>query len=114
MFLSNKPFLQASAIHKLLVLLALWGAHVTTSVLLAVNRCFVISRPDLARELFGGRRTYYWLLAPASVFVVSLFPQPLMYNGVLFAYVVDPHLGYFDDYGIRVRFGVFNDGNANE
>lgn len=74
-----------------------------TSVVLALNRCLVVALPKLSRSLFGGRRTFYWFVAPAAAAIANGgFFKPLMYNGVLFAYVTDPHLGYFDDYGTRV------------
>lgn len=74
-----------------------------TSVVLALNRCLVVTRRSLARLLFEGHRTYFWLLAPATVACLQyLFFKPQMYNGVIFAYVNDPHLGYYNDYGVRV------------
>ncbi|KAH7723841.1 Protein SRT-41 [Aphelenchoides avenae] len=72
-----------------------------TSVILAINRCTLFVSPQLSERLFAGRRTYVWLLIPVSMSFAFLFFPPLMYNGVAFAYVANPHLGYYDDATMR-------------
>ncbi|KAH7698810.1 Protein Y55F3C.10, partial [Aphelenchoides avenae] len=70
-------------------------------LILAVNRCTIILNPPLAKRLFDGRRTFVWLLIAASAAIAMLFFQPLIYNGVVFAWVANPHIGYLQDDGSK-------------
>ncbi|KAH7715793.1 SRT-39 protein [Aphelenchoides avenae] len=70
-------------------------------MILALNRCVHIIHPGLAKRLFDGPRVYVWLLIPLAIAVAFLFFPPLVYNGVAFAWIVNPHYGYLEDDGTR-------------
>lgn len=60
-------------------------------MLLALNRLFDLLKPQWMETLFGGNKTYVWLLVPicyGTYFV--LFTSPLIYTSVYNAAFFDP------------------------
>ncbi|KAI6200664.1 hypothetical protein M3Y96_00757900 [Aphelenchoides besseyi] len=72
----------------------LWFSACCACVLLALNRCCDLLRPNWMETLFGGSRTYWWLLVPTIYglyFIV--FTPPLIYTSIYNAAFFDPFTG---------------------
>ncbi|KAI6236189.1 hypothetical protein M3Y95_00131200 [Aphelenchoides besseyi] len=72
----------------------LWCSACCACVLLALNRCCDLLRPNWMETLFGGSRTYWWLLVPTIYglyFIV--FTPPLIYTSIYNAAFFDPFTG---------------------
>ncbi|KAH7700294.1 CRE-SRT-39 protein [Aphelenchoides avenae] len=100
MYCSYPTFIYASCT----VVNGLWGAHMITSFILALNRCLLILKPRLAHWLFDGKRTYVWFLIPLAMATAMIWHfKPLLANGLVMAWVANPHIGYLADDGTLVR-----------
>uniref|UniRef100_A0A915CPY1 G protein-coupled receptor n=1 Tax=Ditylenchus dipsaci TaxID=166011 RepID=A0A915CPY1_9BILA len=73
---------------------ASWCAACLTCVLLAFNRCVDFARSDLSDTMFGGYKTWIWLLLPTVYFLaVSFYEMPVIYNSEFVAWFYDPFIG---------------------
>lgn len=74
--------------------LSLWCGACASCMLLAVNRCLDLIKPDFARALFLGKKTYIALIIPACYMVYFMwFTNPLIYNSLYYATFFDPFVG---------------------
>ncbi|KAI6198299.1 hypothetical protein M3Y99_01888500 [Aphelenchoides fujianensis] len=71
----------------------LWCSACAACMLLALNRCCDLLRPNWMETLFGGGRTYYWLLVPTFYGLYFIFfTPPLIYTSYYSAAFFDPTL----------------------
>ncbi|TMS34784.1 hypothetical protein L596_002305 [Steinernema carpocapsae] len=76
------------------VSLGLWCCACMLCIILAVNRCIDMCRPDLTEKIFGGYKTYLWfLLAFCYFFYFLFFTKPLIFSGYFAAWFFDPFVG---------------------
>jgi putative chemoreceptor len=69
----------------------LWCSACMACMLLAINRLFDLLRPQWMETLFGGNKTYIWLLAPIGYGAYFIwFTPPLIYTSVYNAAFFDP------------------------
>lgn len=65
-----------------------------TCMILAINRCVDVLQPPWMSTLFGGYRTYTWLLLPTIYGLYFMwFTPPLIYTSVYYADFFDPFVG---------------------
>ncbi|CAD5223495.1 unnamed protein product [Bursaphelenchus okinawaensis] len=72
----------------------LWCAACMACMMLAMNRCCDLLKPDWMETLFSGWRTYFWLLAPTlygSYFII--FTPPLIFTSIYDGAFFDPFVG---------------------
>ncbi|KAH7726028.1 Protein SRT-23 [Aphelenchoides avenae] len=68
------------------------------AILLAFNRCVDIMSHRVAERMFGGWKTWVWLLLPSLYGIHHLvFAKTIIFNGVIGCWHFNPHLGYIDD-----------------
>ena len=69
----------------------LWACACATCLLLAVNRCLALIYPLLSRKLFGGNRTWIWLIFPTiySLFFIG-FTNPVVFTSRRYAMFFNP------------------------
>ena len=77
-----------------LVGLGFWCSGSTTCMILGFNRCLDLCHPPLARALFGGNKTYIWLLIPTLYFLyIVWFHTTAIFTSTLYAFFFDPFIG---------------------
>uniref|UniRef100_A0AC35G8J5 Uncharacterized protein n=1 Tax=Panagrolaimus sp. PS1159 TaxID=55785 RepID=A0AC35G8J5_9BILA len=84
------------------IALGLWVAQCDSAMIIALNRCLEMYNQNLASSLFDGKKVYLWLLIPTfhGLFII-FFTTPIVFSGLAVSWFFNPHLGYYDDYGIR-------------
>jgi hypothetical protein len=71
--------------------------------MLAMNRCVEICNTSVAEQIFEGRKTWIFLTIPFFYAIVSLLLfKSVLFNGIHFAWFLNPHVGYLDDTGTIV------------
>ncbi|KAI1701627.1 serpentine type 7TM GPCR chemoreceptor srt domain-containing protein [Ditylenchus destructor] len=81
--------------------LAMWAAETSSAVLLAVNRCIEIWSPKYGMMLFRGNRTWLWLIPPTLyALFFATFTEPVLFSGIYLSWFFNPHVGYYDDFGL--------------
>ncbi|KAI1698561.1 serpentine type 7TM GPCR chemoreceptor srt domain-containing protein [Ditylenchus destructor] len=75
-----------------------WVLSTESSAILAFYRCLELWRPFVADSLFKGRRTLLWIGFSLCHFTgVFFFGMPVLYNSIVGAFVLNPHVGYIED-----------------
>lgn len=70
-------------------------------VSLAFNRCVEIFSPRLSEILFKGYRTWIWMAFPTLYGLYwSVYTEPILFSGLYLSWFFNPHVGYFDDFGM--------------
>ncbi|KAE9550731.1 hypothetical protein FO519_006053, partial [Halicephalobus sp. NKZ332] len=71
----------------------LWACACATCLLLAVNRCLALVHPLFSRKLFGGDRTWIWLILPTiySFFFIG-FTNPVLFTSRHYAMFFNPYV----------------------
>ncbi|KAI1712980.1 serpentine type 7TM GPCR chemoreceptor srt domain-containing protein [Ditylenchus destructor] len=79
--------------------LGMWYAETFTTLILAVNRCMMLYKPNLADRLFNSRHsTTLWLALPTSISLIfSWYSPPLIFNSMSASSFANPHLHYLPD-----------------
>ncbi|KAH7724167.1 CRE-SRT-23 protein [Aphelenchoides avenae] len=81
--------------------LALWASETVAEVTLAFNRCVAICSPKWERILFRGYKTWLWMLIPTLYALYWwCYTMPILYSGIYMSWFFNPHVGYFDDFGL--------------
>ena len=74
--------------------LGLWCGACCTCMLLALNRCMDMLKPDLGRLIFTGKKTFYLLSIPSLYVLYYIwFTNPLIFNSIYYASLFDPFVG---------------------
>ncbi|KAL3082057.1 hypothetical protein niasHT_038387 [Heterodera trifolii] len=80
--------------------MALWIAETSVEMLLAINRCMELLRPQLAQAIFSGNKLRCLFALPICYgFVVAMFTKPVLFSGVYLSWFFNPYVGYTDDFG---------------
>ncbi|CAD5228793.1 unnamed protein product [Bursaphelenchus xylophilus] len=76
-----------------------WFGSTMTTLVLGINRCCELHSAYAAQKLFGGCKTFVWLLAIMiySYLFPTLFNMPPLYDGVKMSWFYNPHSSYFPD-----------------
>uniref|UniRef100_A0A7E4W8H6 7TM GPCR serpentine receptor class x (Srx) domain-containing protein n=1 Tax=Panagrellus redivivus TaxID=6233 RepID=A0A7E4W8H6_PANRE len=76
-----------------------WFGQVSTALLLALNRCFFLRNVHLSNVLFGGNRTWIWMLfGPfAWSFIGFMTSRPAILSLSCMVWFMNPHDGYIKD-----------------
>uniref|UniRef100_A0A914RBG8 Uncharacterized protein n=1 Tax=Panagrolaimus davidi TaxID=227884 RepID=A0A914RBG8_9BILA len=89
----------------------LWAGGCATCLLLGLNRCLALVDPTLARNIFGGSKTCFWLILPTIYGIVFiLFTSPLLFTSRFYAMFFNPNIripGFNDsEEESRYQFGA--------
>uniref|UniRef100_A0A1I8B7G8 G_PROTEIN_RECEP_F1_2 domain-containing protein n=1 Tax=Meloidogyne hapla TaxID=6305 RepID=A0A1I8B7G8_MELHA len=77
-----------------------WVAESSANLVLALNRCLQIFFRSIADFLFKKMRTYIWLLFCTFYGLYCMFfINPILFNGIYFAWFFYPFVGYKEDNG---------------
>ncbi|KAI1727082.1 serpentine type 7TM GPCR chemoreceptor srt domain-containing protein [Ditylenchus destructor] len=81
--------------------LALWASETVAEVTLALNRCIAICSPKWEYILFKGYKTWIWMALP-TIYAAYwwTFTKPILFSGIYMSWFFNPHVGYFDDFGL--------------
>ncbi|KAI1711326.1 serpentine type 7TM GPCR chemoreceptor srt domain-containing protein [Ditylenchus destructor] len=99
---------------KILAAPAFWCGCCVTGLILLVNRAVDLIDGRYAHALFGGSKTYVWLLIPICMLLyISFFTTPFMYNAIYDGGFLSPYAGVPE---IEVDFSEYDNplvGNFN-
>jgi uncharacterized oligopeptide transporter (OPT) family protein len=73
-------------------------AETTLELMLAVNRALemLFHNSSVVDQFFGGWRAWAWtVLAVGYGIYFSIGQKPVLFNGLLFAWFIRPHFGYY-------------------
>ncbi|KAI1732585.1 serpentine type 7TM GPCR chemoreceptor srt domain-containing protein [Ditylenchus destructor] len=74
--------------------LSSYSAGCITCMILTLNRCIDIYFPDIGKALFGGWRTWIWLIVPICVITrIMLYETTFCFNSSYIAWFTDPFYG---------------------
>ncbi|KAL3082059.1 hypothetical protein niasHT_038389 [Heterodera trifolii] len=80
--------------------MAFWLTESSTEMLLAINRCMELLRPQLAHAIFSGNKLWcFFALLICYGFTMSMFTKPTLFSGIYFSWFFNPYFGYTDDFG---------------
>uniref|UniRef100_A0AC34QY05 Uncharacterized protein n=1 Tax=Panagrolaimus sp. JU765 TaxID=591449 RepID=A0AC34QY05_9BILA len=70
-----------------------------SSILLALNRCLLMTRANLGDQLFNGKKTLIWIFFMPFLygFTAFMIEKPIIFTPYLMMWSRNPHFGYFDD-----------------
>ncbi|CAD5227214.1 unnamed protein product [Bursaphelenchus xylophilus] len=72
----------------------LWCSACMACMMLAMNRVCDLIKPEWMEVLFGGSRTYFWLLAPTAYgLYFIIFTPPLIFSSIYDGAFFDPFVG---------------------
>ncbi|KAH7715194.1 Protein SRT-31 [Aphelenchoides avenae] len=75
-----------------------WYCETAAAILLAFNRCVDLISARWAERIFGGWRTWVWLLVPTLYGIEHLlFAKTVIWSGVIGCWHFNPHVGYLED-----------------
>lgn len=75
-----------------------WYCETAAAILLAFNRCVDLISARWAEKIFGGWRTWLWLLVPTLYGAEHLlFAKTVIWSGVIGCWHFNPHVGYLED-----------------
>uniref|UniRef100_A0A914MT40 Serpentine receptor class gamma n=1 Tax=Meloidogyne incognita TaxID=6306 RepID=A0A914MT40_MELIC len=75
--------------------LFLWAAECAADLVLGINRCIEMAFPNIAEILFYGKRIYIWIfVCNLYGFYWLYFRHPYIFNGIAFAVLFEPLIGY--------------------
>ncbi|KAI1703204.1 serpentine type 7TM GPCR chemoreceptor srt domain-containing protein [Ditylenchus destructor] len=93
-FCSNPTLLYAMALPAPIF----WYCETVAAVLLAFNRCLDVISFNWSDKLFGGRRTWIWMILPTIYGIERLiFAKTVIFSGVIGCWHLNPHVGYLAD-----------------
>uniref|UniRef100_A0A915P362 Uncharacterized protein n=1 Tax=Meloidogyne floridensis TaxID=298350 RepID=A0A915P362_9BILA len=73
----------------------LWAAECAADLVLGINRCIEMAFPNIAEILFYGKRIYIWIFfCNLYGFYWLYFRHPYIFNGIAFAVLFEPLIGY--------------------
>lgn len=74
--------------------LAFWGSACMTGLLLLINRSLDIINSDYADMLFGGKKTFVWMIFPLLFGgYICVFTTPFLFNSIMDASMLNPYMG---------------------
>ncbi|KAL3088994.1 hypothetical protein niasHS_009060 [Heterodera schachtii] len=77
-----------------------WFAETCAEMLLAINRCMELLRPQLAHSIFSGNKLLCLFALPICYgFAGAMFTKPFLFSGLYFSWVFNPYVGSTDDFG---------------
>ncbi|KAL3085589.1 hypothetical protein niasHT_037330 [Heterodera trifolii] len=80
--------------------MAFWIAETSVEMLLAINRCMELLRPQLAHAIFSGNKLRCLFALPICYgFAVAMFTKPILFSGIYLSWFFNPYVGYTDDFG---------------
>ncbi|KAH7702189.1 Protein SRT-59, partial [Aphelenchoides avenae] len=75
-----------------------WYCETMAAILLAFNRCVETISSYWGERLFGGKKTWLWLVIPTLYGIEHLvFSKTIVFSGVIGCWHFNPHLGYLED-----------------
>uniref|UniRef100_A0AC35GGU7 Uncharacterized protein n=1 Tax=Panagrolaimus sp. PS1159 TaxID=55785 RepID=A0AC35GGU7_9BILA len=75
-----------------------WAAQTSASILLAINRCLVMTSHNFGNELFKGWRTWAFCCIPLVYGIYVMFiVNPLIFSPVIMTWTFNPHIGVYID-----------------
>ena len=75
-----------------------WHAQTCSSLLLAINRCIVMTTRSTADLLFKGTKTWFYICIPLVYGIYAfLFVKPVIMSTVLMTWLFNPHFGVYLD-----------------
>uniref|UniRef100_A0A914QVJ4 Uncharacterized protein n=1 Tax=Panagrolaimus davidi TaxID=227884 RepID=A0A914QVJ4_9BILA len=84
------------------IALGLWVAQCDSAMIIALNRCLEMYDHHLCAKLFDGYKVVLWLMIPTChALFITFFTTPIVFSGLYVSWFFNPHLGYFEDNGIR-------------
>ena len=74
--------------------LAIWSWESSIEILLAINRCVEVGFSKHSDRIYGGYRTWLWIL-PTAFYAsyIFLFEKPTVFSGIGFAWFFSPFIG---------------------
>ncbi|KAL3082037.1 hypothetical protein niasHT_038367 [Heterodera trifolii] len=79
---------------------ALWYAETFIEMLLAINRCMELLRPQLAHAIFSGNKLRCLFALPICyAFAMAMLTKPILFSGIYLSWFYNPYVGYTDDFG---------------
>ncbi|KAL3082038.1 hypothetical protein niasHT_038368 [Heterodera trifolii] len=79
---------------------ALWYAETFIEMLLAINRCMELLRPEMAHAIFSGNKLRCLFALPICyAFAMAMLTKPILFSGVYLSWFFNPYVGYTDDFG---------------
>uniref|UniRef100_A0A914Y1B3 Uncharacterized protein n=1 Tax=Panagrolaimus superbus TaxID=310955 RepID=A0A914Y1B3_9BILA len=71
-------------------------------MIIALNRCLEMYDHHLCAKLFDGYKVLLWLMIPTChALFITFFTTPIVFSGLYVSWFFNPHLGYFEDNGVR-------------
>ncbi|KAL3082053.1 hypothetical protein niasHT_038383 [Heterodera trifolii] len=78
----------------------LWFSETSIEMLLAINRCMELLRPQLAHAIFSGNKLRcLFTLSICYGIGMAMFTEPILFSGIYFTWFFNPYVGYTDDFG---------------
>ncbi|KAL3082040.1 hypothetical protein niasHT_038370 [Heterodera trifolii] len=78
----------------------LWFAETSAEMLLAINRCMELLRPELAHAIFSGKKLRFLFALPIGYAIaMAIFTKPILFSGIYLSWFFNPYVGYTDDFG---------------
>ncbi|KAL3085577.1 hypothetical protein niasHT_037318 [Heterodera trifolii] len=79
---------------------SLWYVETSAEMLLAINRCMELLRPQLAHAIFNGNKLRTLFALPICYgFAMAMFTKPVLFSGIYLSWFYNPYVGYKDDFG---------------
>ncbi|KAL3082054.1 hypothetical protein niasHT_038384 [Heterodera trifolii] len=79
--------------------MTVWFVKTSAEMLLAINRCMELLRPQLAHAIFSvNKLRCLFALLICYGFAVAMFTKPLLFSGIYFSWFFNPYVGYTDDF----------------
>ncbi|KAL3085588.1 hypothetical protein niasHT_037329 [Heterodera trifolii] len=77
----------------------LWIAETSAEMLLAINRCMELLRPELAHAIFSGNKLRCLFALPICYStVMAMFTKSVLFSGIYLSWFFNPYVGYTDDF----------------
>ncbi|KAL3085578.1 hypothetical protein niasHT_037319 [Heterodera trifolii] len=80
--------------------MTLWLSETSVEMLLAINRCMELLRPQLAHAIFSGKKLRFLFALPICyATTLGMFTKPIIFSGIYLSWFYNPYVGYTDDFG---------------
>ncbi|KAL3085579.1 hypothetical protein niasHT_037320 [Heterodera trifolii] len=78
----------------------LWVVEKSVEMLLAINRCMELLRPQLANAIFSGKKLRCLFALPICYGILAvMFTETPLFSAVYLSWFFNPYVGYTDDFG---------------
>ncbi|KAL3085454.1 hypothetical protein niasHS_008382 [Heterodera schachtii] len=78
----------------------LWIAETSAEMMLAIDRCIELLRPQLAHAIFSGNKLRCLFALPICyASVMAMFTKSVLFSGIYLSWFFNPYFGYTDDFG---------------